>query len=66
MRVTIDSDRCQGHARCIFFAREIFEIDEDGYAKVRQGLEVVPPELEANAERACANCPERAIAISKE
>jgi len=66
MKVTIDPDRCQGHARCIFFAREIFEIDEDGYAKVRPGFEEVPLELQASAEKACANCPERAISIVRE
>lgn len=66
MKVAIDPDRCQGHARCIFFAKEVFEIDDDGYATVRPGLEVVPPEYHSKTELACSNCPERAIVITRE
>lgn len=64
MKVAIDPARCQGHARCIFFAPEVFEIDDEGYSNVRAGLEEVPPELEERVQKACANCPELAIKIS--
>ena len=64
MRVSIDEARCQGHARCVYFAPEVFEIDDEGYASVRAGLEQVPADLQDKVQRACANCPEIAIKIS--
>lgn len=64
MKVFVDPNRCQGHARCMFFAKDVFEIDDDGYAKVRVGFETVPAELELSVRKACANCPERAISVT--
>jgi ferredoxin len=62
MRITIDPNRCQGHALCGLTAPDLFVIDEEtGHASVRS--ESVPAELEALAERAVAGCPEQAIAM---
>ncbi|MFZ5957241.1 ferredoxin [Pseudomonas knackmussii] len=64
MKVTVDNDRCQGHARCVYFAPEVFEIDDEGYSRVKAGYETVPVELQESVKKACANCPELAIKIS--
>lgn len=64
MKVAVDRDRCQGHARCIIFAPAIFCIDDEGYASVREGREQVCSELQESVRKACSNCPERAILIS--
>ncbi|AVD83777.1 MULTISPECIES: ferredoxin [Pseudomonas] len=64
MKVQVDEARCQGHARCVYFAPEVFEIDDEGYAKVKPGFEDVPSELQDSVKKACANCPELAIKIS--
>lgn len=64
MKVVVNETRCQGHARCAFFAPEVFEIDDEGYAKVRPGFETVPPELQDKVRKACLNCPELSIVIS--
>jgi ferredoxin len=60
MRIRVDPDRCQGHARCYGLAPELFEVDDYGLSTVR-GDGTVPPELEERARRAIDNCPEYAI-----
>ncbi len=65
MRVIIDPDKCQGHNRCYALAPELFDVDDYGQALVRNDGEV-PPELEAKARLAVANCPEYAISIEGE
>ena len=66
MKVSVDPKRCHGHARCIVFAAEVFTIDEEGYSHVREGIEVVSPDLQADVRKAVSNCPEGAILISDE
>ena len=62
MRVRVDRSRCQGHNRCQLLAPELFEVDEQGYAREAKGGRV-PPEWQERARRAAANCPESAIAL---
>ena len=64
MRITIDSERCQGHNRCYQIAPELVVIDDYGMASVN-GDGSVPPALEAKARLAVSNCPEFAIAITE-
>ncbi|TDC70718.1 ferredoxin [Actinomadura sp. GC306] len=61
MKVTVDPDRCQGHARCWEICPEVFALDEQGHGSVQ--VAEVPPELEAGARDAARNCPERAITV---
>jgi len=62
MKVTVDSGRCQGHARCWEICPEVFALDEEGHSVVT--VAEVPPEFEAQAARAVVNCPERAITVA--
>jgi ferredoxin len=64
MKIRVDPDKCQGHARCYGLAPEIFDVDDYGLASVI--VDVVPPELEEKARLAVANCPEYAIEIISE
>jgi ferredoxin len=65
MRVYVDRERCQGHARCVAVASELFELDEFGSAhEISNGT--VLPDLELKARAAAANCPELAVAILEE
>ena len=57
------SSLCSGHGRCYVLAAEVYEADEDGYNKHRDGEFDVPDELEALARKGAASCPERAITI---
>ena len=60
MRVSIDSEKCQGHNRCYALAPELFDVDDYGTAMVI-GDGTVPDGLEDKARLAVANCPEFAI-----
>jgi ferredoxin len=59
VKIRIDSDKCQGHARCFALAPELFAVDDYGQASVL--VDQVPPELVDRANLAIANCPEYAI-----
>ncbi len=61
MRVTIDLNKCCGHARCYATDSELFQIDDSGYA-LRSEFEV-PAEAEEKARLAVVACPERAISL---
>ena len=62
MKVKVDRERCQGHARCYALAPELFVLDELGNAR-EVGDGSVPAGLEGKADLARANCPELAIEI---
>ena len=61
MRVSIDQERCQGHARCAILASTVFDVDDDGRGVVI--VDEVPAEDEAEAQQAVASCPESAISV---
>jgi ferredoxin len=62
VKVRIDAERCQGHARCYALAPDLFDVDDFGQSHVR-GDGTVPAEREDVARLAVANCPEFAIDI---
>jgi ferredoxin len=65
MRVVVDPDLCQGHARCALHAPAVFALTEDdGHAFV--ALDPVPAVHEDAARKAAIACPERAIAVVEE
>jgi ferredoxin len=61
-KVTVDSEKCQGHNRCYAMAPGMFKVDELGYATPRGDGTLTDDKLEL-AQRAVENCPERAIEI---
>ena len=65
MRVHVDSEKCEGHNRCVALAPELFDSDDYGYAFVVGEGEVRPDQEEA-ARLAVANCPERAVTITED
>jgi ferredoxin len=61
MRVSVDSELCQGHTRCASFAAAVFGLrPEDGHAVVL--VDEVPPGQETAVLKAIEGCPERALA----
>jgi ferredoxin len=65
MRIRVDPEKCQGHARCIGVAPRLFDVDDYGLSSVTQ--DPVPKELEDNKARlAVANCPEYVIKVVSE
>ena len=65
MKITVDPEKCTGHARCYGLAPDLFSVDDYGLASV-VGDGSVPPELEDKARLAIANCPEYAIEVFEE
>jgi ferredoxin len=63
MKVAVNADVCQGHARCWEICPEVFQLDDEGHGSVT--VDVVPAELEAKARHAAENCPERAISVTE-
>ncbi len=64
LRVKVDRERCQGHARCHAIAPELFALDALGNAQ-EIGDGSVPAGLEDKAWLAKANCPELAIEVTE-
>jgi ferredoxin len=65
LRVRVDRERCQGHARCVAVASALFQLDAFGSAhEVSDGT--VPPDPEVEARLAAADCPELAISNIEE
>jgi ferredoxin len=62
VRVSVDPDKCNGHAQCNFAGPDVYELDDDGYCVVRDLP--VPTELERQARDGAAACPELAITVS--
>jgi ferredoxin len=62
MKVAVDDQACQGHARCWEICPEVFSLDDEGFSTAAPGD--VPPELEHRVREAVDNCPERAISLS--
>ncbi len=65
LKIRVDHEKCQGHARCKSLAPELFDLDEYGNAQAR-GDGRVPAALEDKAWLAKANCPEVAIEVIEE
>ena len=63
MRIRVDIQRCSGHARCVTFAPDVFELDELGYNVTP--LNDVVPGHEDNALRAVDACPEGALSVEE-
>ena len=64
LKVHVDQDKCQGHARCKSLAPELFDLDEYGNAH-EVGDGTVPAGLEDKAWLAKNNCPEIAIEVTE-
>ena len=61
MTLSVDRIRCCGYGLCVAECPQVFELDEDGLARVK--LAVIPPELREAAERGALSCPEEAVTI---
>lgn len=62
VKVAVDSELCQGHARCWAICPDVFSLDDEGHSYVP--VADVPPELEQKVREAAMNCPERAVTVT--
>ncbi|MEU5539729.1 ferredoxin [Streptomyces sp. NPDC020362] len=63
MKLLLDSTRCQGYGLCQEPAPELVDLDEWGYAQVRENT--VPEGGEEAAAAAVAACPNSALRLVK-
>ena len=63
MKVSIETDVCQGHGQCVMACPEVFDFDEQGFSVLK--TEDVPAEHEDAVARAERSCPERAIKTTR-
>lgn len=61
LKVSVDRGRCCGYAVCVGICPEVFDLDEDGLARVL--LDDVPAGLEETLRFAAMSCPEAAINV---
>jgi ferredoxin len=61
MRIVVDYDLCESHARCVEAAPDVFEIRDDDLMYV---LDETPDESHRTAvEAAVVNCPRQALRL---
>ena len=59
-RVTIDRSLCNGYGVCEALAPDVFVLDNDGLAELRQGVS-----KDEAVREACDNCPMGAITLAR-
>jgi len=64
MKVIVNHDACEGHAKCQAAAPAVFEVREDDLSYVL--VDEVPEDQVENVEKAIRLCPRAAIAWAKE
>jgi ferredoxin len=64
VRVSVDSEKCQGHGRCFAIAPDLFDLDDYGMSSVI-GDGTVPADREAVVRLVVSNCPEYAVQIDE-
>ncbi len=61
MRIAADRDRCEGHGLCAGVAPEVFDLDDDAVVVIRH--DIVPVELEGQADAGARACPVAALRV---
>lgn len=63
MEIAINRPACEGHGLCEQTAPEIYELDDEGYVRLR--VLSISPENEASAEAGARVCPVAALTIQR-
>ena len=64
MRVSVDNEKCTGHAQCYAVSERLFPIDDHGYSTLRPHL--VDAEDEVRTREGVAACPELALTLHED
>ncbi|CQD18682.1 ferredoxin [Mycobacterium europaeum] len=62
LTITVDRSKCCGYTLCAAEAADVYSIDDEGYAVAPAS---VPAELEDQARRGAAACPDSAIILRR-
>lgn len=63
MIIDIKLPACEGHGLCAQTAPNIYELDEEGYVRLR--VDEITPELEPAAEAGARVCPVAALVVRR-
>lgn len=61
MRVNVNLPACEGHGLCTQVAPDVYELDDEGYVRLRQ--DPVPEALAASAAAGARVCPVTALSL---
>ena len=61
LRVVVDRELCEGNARCVQLAPDVFRIDDDERLEIL--VERPAPALREKIEAAAALCPRQALSL---
>lgn len=61
--IEINRPACEGHALCVQTAPRVYELDDEGYVRVR--VPEISPDLESQAEAGARVCPVAALAVRR-
>jgi ferredoxin len=64
VKITLDRDRCAGHALRVAAAPDVYDFDDGGYCVLPS--EIVPPAMAAQAKAGAVACPERALRVDED
>lgn len=51
--VVVDTDKCIGSASCVAIAPDVFDLDEDGKAVVKEGADLTQVQAILDAAKSC-------------
>ena len=63
MKVVVNADMCEGHAKCEMAAPEVFKLGPDDVSIVL--VDDVPEDLKEKVDRAIRLCPRQAISWAR-
>ncbi len=66
MKVRIDRARCQAKTQCISAAPEVFALDDERKAMVKDGMTPVPEPLVKRTRLAARMCPVDAVLVEED
>ena len=61
----VDAAKCTGHGRCYSTSPQLLSDDDEGYVTLRGSSTAIEDDQLADAERAVAACPERALTLTR-
>ncbi len=63
MKIIVDYELCEGHARCMEMAPDIFQVDEED--KIHVLIESPSEDQRADVEAAIRLCPRQALSLQE-
>jgi len=63
VEIEIKLPACEGHGLCAQTSPKIYELDDEGYVRLR--VDEITPELEAEAEAGARVCPVAALVVRR-